>query len=471
MHLPRDLSLASLIEKSQISLTRDQSIALDIFTDFLSDDIPFTAMVLRGAAGTGKTFLLDLINRHLKRVGWQAILLAPTGRAAKVITRRARRYASTLHRHIYHPFDAPHGIVFELKDNRDEENVVYIVDEASMLGAGSEEKSGGSSLLGDFLAYAYQDGAVRKVLFVGDPAQLPPVGHTTSPALDPPWLREHHSLNVYETEMTEIMRQAAHSEILECAASVRENLHCTSKPSIPVTRGRDVVQFDNAEEALETFTSLYDSDNADKVVVITYSNFYATRINLTLRNRLFETEQPLVRGDRLMVVRNNYAQPEKNFPFIANGEPGTVVWVDSHIEERYGLKWMDAEVEFTGLDEQPVVVRSKVVVDLLTNKNAQLTWAEMNNLLAARRADLENESASKQKESLRKDPYLTALQAKYGYAITGHKAQGGQWQYVIAAFEPLYQGVNVQDYMRWTYTALTRAEERLYLLGWPFGNE
>ena len=170
-----------------------------------------------------------------------------------------------------------------------------------------------------------------------------------------------------------------------------------------------------------------------------------------------------------MVVRNNYAWGEAKFPFIANGEMGIVRYVHSETyEERYGLKWIDVDIEFLNLAEQPVEINCKVLQDLLDDKRPQLGFGDMQRVRVERRREYDELPATKSKEKIRKDPYINALQVKYGYAITGHKSQGGQWQHVLIGFEPIYKGMNVEDYLRWTYTSFTRAEERLYLLNFPF---
>jgi hypothetical protein len=228
--------MQSLLEQEQIALTGDQEAALDVFYRFYLDPNPDCVFVLRGAAGTGKTFLIRLLSRFMARQSYKTSLLAPTGRAAKVITRRAKRYASTLHRYIYTPIETGGGSVhFQLKENKDAQKMCYIVDEASMVGDGGE--GGGASLLADFFVFAFSESTQRKVILVGDPAQLPPVGSQLSPALDREYLKEHFHMTVYQTDMKEVMRQESNSEILVWAAEVRASMEELRTPVLERTLG------------------------------------------------------------------------------------------------------------------------------------------------------------------------------------------------------------------------------------------
>jgi exodeoxyribonuclease V len=220
------------------------------------------------------------------------------------------------------------------------------------------------------------------------------------------------------------------------------------------------------------YTGLFRNDDPDAVVFLTYSNKLAVDVNLAIRRQLFEPTEDLIAGEQVMVVRNNYAWGDKEFPFIANGEMGKVIEVISgSAEEKYGFKWADVIIEFQNLSNNPVEVMCKVVLDLLSDRKPQLSFQDLQQVHRARRAEYEKLPAKPKSESLKNDPYLNALQIKYGYAVTGHKAQGGQWRNVIVAFEPMYKGMSSQDYLRWSYTAVTRAEDRLFMLNFPFGQK
>lgn len=464
--------LADLLARDGASLTEGQEAALQAFLEFHVTDAPGSAFVLRGAAGTGKTFMIRLLTRFLTRQGFKVALLAPTGRAAKVITRRTSRYASTIHRYIYSAVELPGGgVIFERKENKDPRKMYYIVDEASMLGdqAASGDPVGGKGLLSELIKFIYKDEPKRRMILVGDPNQLPPVGSSKSPGLDAGYLRTQYRMRVKEAEMTEVLRQEAESEILRMANLIRASMAEAEPPALSLSYGGEVEVLQNGQEALELYTGLFESDNPDKSLFITYSNKLAVDVNRALRHQLFETEEPLVPSELLMVVRNNYAWGNKQFPFIANGEMGIVRAIfPETLEEKYGLKWMDVELEFRDLSDKPVLIECKVVLDLLDSKSPQLQYADMQRVLLERRKDFAGLSKTRRQDTMRKDPYINALQVKYGYAITGHKSQGGQWEQVIIGFEPMYSGMNLRDYLRWTYTAFTRASERLYILGFPF---
>ncbi|MFM2375874.1 MAG: hypothetical protein RLZZ165_971 [Bacteroidota bacterium] len=454
-----------------MKLTPDQESAVETFFRYHRDEIGRAVFVLEGAAGTGKTFLIRLLAYFLSQQGYKVALLAPTGRAAKVITKRTRRYASTIHRYIYAPREADGGsFSFQLKENKDPRKMYYIVDEASMVGDGGADE--GAGLLRDLLKFVFQEDIHRKIIMVGDPAQLPPVGSQTSPALDLDYLQKQYRLRVLGTQMKEVMRQAEFSEVLRYATEIREAMESGIPPVIEKAWGGEVEFVDNGHEAMELYSGLFGADDPDAVVFITYSNKLAVDVNLAVRRLLHEPDEDLIRGEQIMVVRNNYAWGEQQFPFIANGEMGFVreVYRETY-EEKYGFRWIDAVIEFQDLSNNAVEVKCKVVLDLLADKKAQLTYADMQQVQRGRRQEHEQAPKTRAAETMRKDPYMNALQIKYGYAVTGHKAQGGQWRNVIVAYEPMYPGITMHDYMRWWYTAVTRAEDKLYLLGFPFGQK
>lgn len=467
MSLLYEKMLRDLLQRESIELTEDQDRVLEVFLQFHEYPMSKAVFQMRGAAGTGKTFMIRLLTWFLLRQGYKVALLAPTGRAAKVITKRTRRYASTIHRHIYSPAESPSGsIFFTLKENKDPRKIYYIVDEASMVGDGEK---GGRGLLADLFKYVYTEFPERKIIMVGDPAQLPPVGSSGSPALDPKYLEKEFGLNVFQADMTMVMRQEEASEVLRWANLVRQAMEINTIPYPDLNYGGEVEILENGHEALELFTGLYRDDDPENVLFVTYSNKLAVDVNIAIRHQMFEPTEDLLPGEMLMVVRNNYAWGNEDFPFIANGEMGTVRDVSwETYEEKYGLRFVDVELEFMNLADKPVEISCKIMLDLLTDKKAQVGFQEMQNLARIRREEYRDIPKTRANLLFRKDPYLHALQVKYGYAVTGHKAQGGQWKNVIVGFEPLYKGMEISDYLRWSYTAMTRAEERLYMLNCPF---
>jgi exodeoxyribonuclease V len=468
----RQKIIDDLTEQEGLTLSEDQDKALRTFMAFEKSEESRSTYLLTGSAGTGKTFLIGIFRRYLQKLGYKVILLAPTGRAAKVISRRTQRLAYTIHHHIYSPFESSLGeVAFQLKQNKEQNKTVYVVDEASMIG---DKAGGGSSsgLLHDLLRYVFETDEDRKLILVGDPVQLPPVGHPTSPALDPEELGFRGFLSVFHAQLTHVKRQELDSGVLENAILLRDAFVSQEPDAFHLTPRRDVLLLENAWDSIETYLGYYQPSNLDRVIFITYSNWMASRVNQGIRHQLHMTEEALVAGDLLMVVKNNYAWGDpKRMPFIANGEMGTVqdVFPETY-EEKYGLKWMDVLIEFEDAHGEAFPIEAKVVLDLLPVKQPQLEASTLAKVLHERQREYIGLSPRQAQEQLRTDPYVNALQVKYGYCVTGHKSQGGQWENVIVGFEPDY-GQDPLAYLRWSYTVLTRAEERLFLLNSPFGGE
>lgn len=458
-----------ILGKDEISLTEDQEAALNTFIRFYQSKAGRDTFLLTGSAGTGKTFLINIFTTLLRKMGLKVVLLAPTGRAAKVVSRRTRKPAFTIHHHIYNVRENGFGqLVFRLRNNKEKTNTVYVVDEASMIGEGSD---GGSrqGLLRDLMDFVFEEDEGRKLIMVGDPVQLPPVGHDDSPALNAERLEWSGNATVHHAHLTEVKRQLVDSGVLDNAVLIRDAYLNHGAANLMIEQGRDVMVLDNGYEGLSTYIGYYSEGDFERCVFITYSNYRAVQANREIRHQLFGTEELLVASDLIMVVKNNYAWgDEKTFPFIANGEMGTVrtVYSESY-EERYGLKWMDIEVEFQDTRGEFVLINCKVVLDLLQAKQPQLENSVLSTISHERQREYIGLPKAEADKQMRTDPYVNALQIKYGYAITGHKAQGGEWENVIIGFEPDY-GNNMAAYIRWTYTVFTRAESRVFLISCPF---
>lgn len=414
--------------------------------------------LLNGYAGTGKTSLTGALVRTLRQADIKVVLLAPTGRAAKVFGAFARYPASTIHRRIYHS-DTAGGILSYSRlpaENR-LTNAVFIVDEASMIG--NDTDADGRSLLSDLIEYVYSGEGCRMML-LGDTAQLPPVGLTRSPAMDPDVLRAS-GLKVSHAVMTKVVRQGSGSGILYNATRLRRQMleDPVPAPSLLLDRFADCTAVDSAdlEDALaRSYSDLTEGDT----LVITRSNKRAVLFNLAIRARILGREEELCRGERLMVAKNNYlwSAKVKTLDFVANGDMAVVESIHS-TEEKYGLRFADVHLRLTDRDD--ISFDCKILLDTLTSESPALEVAKAGELYAAALADpdLFSPTASEKTRMriLRSDPYVNALQVKYAYAVTCHKAQGGQWPSVFVDAGYVPPDSSSLDLLRWYYTALTRA--------------
>ncbi|MBP7155476.1 MAG: AAA family ATPase [Flavobacteriales bacterium] len=421
-------------------------------------------LVLKGYAGTGKTTLVGALVQVLADQRRPVVLLAPTGRAAKVLSAYAGRSASTIHRRIYRI--SGEGVAgpgsMMVAPNKDAD-ALFIVDEASMIGRGGlgEGPFGGRDLLQDLFEHVFS--APRtKLLVIGDPAQLPPVGSDKSPALDVKELAAF-GLTAGALEMTDVVRQAEGSGILTNATALRGILG--EKEPMPLfTMGfPDVIRLTghDLQDALET---AYAQDGDDEVCVICRSNKRAYQYSMQVRTRIHGYEEELCSGDRLMVVKNNYFWAGKNGKpeLIANGEPIVVKRVHG-TEEKHGLRFADITAGWwTGLEERELEV--KVMLDVLATESPAMPGGQIKLLRQALFNSYTAPTIAERYRLLREDPYAQALQIKYAYAVTAHKAQGGQWNTVFVDQGYITAEMMDAEYVRWLYTAITRAGKRLYLL-------
>lgn len=444
--------------------TPGQKKIIEKLSEYLSDDDPSRIFVLNGYAGTGKTTLIAALVAALKDLGMKTVLLAPTGRAAKVLARYAGEKALTIHKRIYRQrTNADYESKFSLNLNP-ERGAVFIVDEASMLSDRSSEGAlfGSGSLLSDLVDYVRSGRACRLVL-VGDSAQLPPVGCDFSPALDPTALSTYGEV-IYGT-MDEVVRQEAESGILFNATLLR----CMLEQGIyEVPRFRldfpDVEAVDGGE-FLEKLEECYSRYGRDEVIVVTRSNKRANRYNEGIRRNVLSAEEEIESGDMLMVVKNNYYYPEhtENCPmnFIANGDVARLRRL-RRFENFYGFRFANAVLEFPDYDTE---LECKILLDTIASESPSLTREESTRLFYEVEKDyLDIKSKIKRFKEIRENPHFNAVQVKFSYAVTCHKAQGGQWSAVFVDRCLFGDEVMTRDMLRWLYTALTRATERLYLV-------
>lgn len=434
---------------------------------FLYDSDPRSAFLLKGYAGTGKTSLVSALIQTLPALRVNSLLLAPTGRAAKVISSYADRQAYTIHKKIYMTVTDSTGAVRTVRAINKHAYTLFIVDEASMIGL--EPTSSRQSLLEDLIDYVY-DGNHCRLMLIGDSAQLPPVGQSESPALDERYLATAFGLNVLSAELTEVVRQRQLSGILSGATALRSQIATLpggEEATLPLfnPNGVDVIRL-AGEDLMETLYREYGDFALDQVVVICRSNKRANLFNQGIRNSVLFREEEVNAGDYLMVVKNNYfwLDEESTIGFIANGDIVEVLSV-RNVQELYGFRFADATVRFVDYpDEEPR--DCKLLLSTLYSESPSLTADEANTLynnVMEDYADLPHK-ADRLRE-LRRNPYFNALQVKFAYSLTCHKTQGGQWRTVIVdqGFMPPDMKLD-REYLRWLYTAFTRATDRVYLL-------
>ena len=463
--------------------TQEQANALDVFARFLTDRNPQVVMILRGSAGTGKTSLSGAIVRTLQAIRQKVMLLAPTGRAAKVFSLNSGTPAYTIHRRIYceKSFSGVDG-QFNLNDNLFTDTL-FMVDEASMvanLGLGGMN-FGSGCLLDDLVHFVYQ-GRNDRLMLIGDKAQLPPVGEEESPALNAAML-QGYGLTVYECDLNEVLRQSEQSGILYNATMIRQMIthdDITQLPKIRFTGFSDIRQMPGAE-LIEALADSYHHVGLDDTIVVTRSNKRANIFNQGIRNMVLDREEELSQGDILMIVKNNYywmeeerkkikekdnQVPSNDIPaFLANGDRAKVLKVRRRID-LYGFRFATLLLQFP--DYGNYELEATVLLDTLTSEAPALTHEQQEQLFHQIEEDYQDIPLKADRmKAIRQDQFYNALQVKFAYAVTCHKAQGGQWAHVYVDQGYMTDDMLTPDYIHWLYTAFTRATEMLYLVNWP----
>ena len=433
-----------------------------LFAQFLMDREERSVFVLRGSAGTGKTTLAAAVVRALTALEQKLVLMAPTGRAAKVFSGYAHHAAYTIHRRIYRQKTAGDLSVFNLNVNLATETL-FMVDEASMISnQGFSDTFGSGRLLDDLIQFVYGGRNCRLVL-IGDVAQLPPVGEDESPALMTDVLRSY-GLTVYECDLNEVLRQAEDSGILWNATRIRQAYD--DVPNIRVEGFADI-QVMPGDELIEGLATSYSRVGVDETMVVTRSNKRANIYNQGIRNTVLDREDELCTGDRIMIVKNNYywTEQSKEIPFIANGDIAVVRRV-RHVHELYGFRF--AEVTMTLPDYNDYELTAIVLLDTLTSEAPALTREQQQQLFDKVMEDyMDVPYKSDRLKKIKEDKYYNALQIKFAYAATCHKTQGGQWAHVYIDQGYVTDDMLGPDYLHWLYTALTRATETVFLVNWP----
>ena len=442
----------------------------DEVADFIFSNTPNTVFLLKGCAGTGKTTLIGSLISQLKKVGYKSVLMAPTGRAAKVMASYSKSSAYTIHKQIYYPkSDSSGKIEFQLKPNK-YRKTIFIVDEASMISDDRNQSKifENGSLLNDLIQYVGQ-GDKCKLIFVGDPAQLPPIHLNLSPALDTNELKNFYFDKVYSIELDSVVRQALGSGILDNATRLRSHLYdgVYDQFQFDVDNVSDIYYSNNGMNIFDSLSSAFDKAGIDQTIFIVRSNKRANLLNEHIRKRIFGWDDDLCVGDQLMVVKNNYfwLTIDSTPGFIANGDVIEVLAIMSR-KNIYDFSFAEVRVRLVDYpDEDPF--ETVILLDTLKSETPSLSFEDGNRLYKNVLEDYSSErSKYKQFLKVKKNPFFNSLQVKYSYAITCHKSQGGQWENVFIEKPYLKEGPN-KDYLRWLYTAITRAKKSLFLIGFP----
>lgn len=448
--------------------TTKQDIFFQKIAIFITNTNNDELFLLKGYAGTGKTTVVSTIVNNLVAVQKKYVLLAPTGRAAKVISNYSDKPAFTIHKKIYFPKKGKSGSVnFTLQQNK-HTNTIFIVDESSMISdVNSESKLyENGSLLDDLISYIYS-GKNCKLILIGDVAQLPPVNLDISPALNRDTLELNYNKSVQSIELDEVMRQEENSGILYNATELRELLKDSflTEFKFKVKGFKDVIRLTDGYDIQDAIQSAYSNYSIEDTAFIVRSNKRANQYNQQIRSRILDKESELSTGDFLMVVKNNYywLKDSDTADFIANGDIVEVLEIFGFME-LYGFKFAKVKVRMIDYPEQKPL-ETIVILDTLTSESPSLTYEQSNQLYQEVLLDYANETTNYKKfQKVKENEFFNALQVKFSYAITCHKSQGGQWNTVFIEQPYLPDGIT-QDYVRWLYTAITRAKDKLYLIG------
>lgn len=454
-----------LVHSFRFTPTEGQSTVMYHLSAFLLSQKENPTYILKGYAGTGKTTLVTTLVKTLPTIGMNYILMAPTGRAAKVISNYTQKKATTIHKRIYQTMTFPDGSIRVGRAENKFKNTLFIVDEASMIG--EQQEYGGSSLLDDLLSYVFQ-GENCRLLLIGDNAQLPPVGNDESPALNIDYLKSEFPVTIASYELTEVMRQALESGILYNATHLRELLSESQfEYNLPIF---EIKSFDDTNKIEpETFEELlydaFDSEHCSDSVIICRSNKRANLYNQAIRSKILNIEGEIATGDRLMVVKNNYfwADGNKQISFIANGDMAEIQKI-SRYEEMYGFHFADVELKFIDYPEEQNL-EVKILLETLNSESPSLNKEESERLFKAIEEDYDDiPNRSERYKAIKNNPWFNALQVKFAYALTCHKTQGGQWQRIFIDSSLNQKEALEKEDIRWLYTAVTRAQKQIYLV-------
>jgi ATP-dependent exoDNAse (exonuclease V) alpha subunit len=452
--------------------TVKQDVFFQKISEFLTNSNNDEIFVLKGYAGTGKTTVISTIVNNLIEINKKYVLLAPTGRAAKVIANYSQKPAFTIHKKIYFPKKSSGGgVSFTLQPNK-HKNTIFFIDESSMISDVNQESKlyETGSLLDDLISYVYS-GDNCKMILLGDTAQLPPIQLDISPALDTDSLGLNYNKTIYSIEFDEVMRQEENSGILYNATELRELLKEFFFDSFKfdLKNFKDIIRLSNGDDIQDAIIAAYGKYSIEDTAFIVRSNKRANQYNQQIRSKILDKESELSTGDFLMVVKNNYfwLKDSDHAGFIANGDIIEVLDI-RNIKEFYGFKFANVKIRMIDYPDQKPF-ETVLLLDTISSESASLTYEESNKLYQEVMKDYEGETKFKQFQKVKENEYFNALQVKFSYAITCHKSQGGQWNTVFIEQPYLPDGIN-KDYIRWLYTAMTRAKDTLYLIGFKDEN-
>ncbi len=463
--MKKDFFIKKILQNFDYEPTKDQKILIERLSEFIFSPENDELLLIKGYAGTGKTTVISAFVRALYNYEINFVLLAPTGRAAKVLSNSSKFTAYTIHKFIYRAKNAADPFTkFEL-DKTPKHDILFIVDEASMIANINDTKSrlGSGFLLDDLIDYVYVYGENCKLILIGDAAQLPPVSMGFSPALDKKYLQKY-GLTVIEAELKEIVRQSLDSGILYNSLILRELIESGDQFVYPKfkTEGFDDFIPIRGSQLIENLTESYEKNGIEGTLVITYSNKQANRYNQGIRNAVFYREERITRDEILMIVKNNYFWTEDtDLMFLANGDMGIITQIFDY-QDLYDYTFADVEMFFPDYN---VYLNVKIILDTLLMNTPSMDYEEYRKFYEKVKEEYSYLLVKRQiAEKVYKNPYFQALQVKYGYAVTCHKAQGGQWNTVFVDQSYINENMLTTEYYRWLYTAITRATQRIFLV-------
>ena len=448
--------------------TAKQDITLELLSKFVLETTNNRLFLLKGYAGTGKTTIIGTLVKNIWKLKKKIVLTAPTGRAAKVITNYSKQNAQTIHRKIYQPKSTSGGGIEFVPQENKHKNTIFIVDEASMIPdfPTGDNLFNRGSVLDDLMEYVYS-GENCKLIFIGDTAQLPPVKSDLSPALSAQTLSNHYHMDVIPVELDEVVRQRHESDILLNATIIRERLQTEDFEDFKfeLTNNTDMVRLVDGYDIMDAINDSYDNLGHEETAIIVRSNKRANMYNQQIRSRILFREEEIAPGDFLMVVKNNYfwVKPSSDAGFIANGDIVEILEIFG-LKDLYGFRFAEVKVQMVDYPKMKPF-ETVIMLDTLSLNSPSLPYEDSNKLYQEVLKDYDDiQSKYKKFLKVKKNKYFNALQVKFSYAITCHKSQGGQWHTVFVEQPYLPDGIT-KDYLRWLYTACTRAKEKLYLIG------